>query len=130
MQYFKEITSLQFRKISIFINKRLYVPPSFKENGALRQKRFSKHPLFTKFSLFLTVSEVVIFQINTGFLINQLKKLFYTSHLKPFLGFKKELHSPLQKPLETSTFYQIFTIFQVNTKFLVNQLNRFFYMTS
>ena len=53
---------------------------------------------------------LVIFQINTDFLINQLTKCFYTRHLTPLLYFKKnKLCSPSQNLLEISTFYQIFT---------------------
>ena len=70
---------------------------------ALHRKPFLKHPLLTTFLLFLTVNEV--------FLINQLKKYFYTRHLKLFVPFKRKLLSPSQKLLETPTFYHILISF-------------------
>ena len=43
----------------MFLHKRLDIPPSFqKKNGALQREHFSKHPLFTLISLFLTMSEL------------------------------------------------------------------------
>ena len=83
---------------------------SKKKKGALHRKRFSKHPLFTTFSLFLT-ERFVIFQINTDFLINQLQNIFTldTWHC-PFLP-TRNLCSLSHKFLETSTFYQMPTSF-------------------
>ena len=49
-----------------------------------------KHPLFTTFSLFLTVT-FLIFQINTDFLINQIQKSFYTGYLTQLLPSNKIL---------------------------------------
>ena len=42
-----------------------------------------------------------IIQINAGFLIYQLTKYFYTTHLTPLLYIKKSLRSPLKNLLET-----------------------------
>ena len=73
----------------MLLNKGIYIPPSFQKNvGGLHRKRFSKDPLFTTFSLSLTLNEVYIFQINTDFPINQLKKYFHTKRLTPLLHFK------------------------------------------
>ena len=44
---------------SIILSKRLYKPLSFRTKvGARHRKHFSKHPLFTTFSLVLKISEV------------------------------------------------------------------------
>ena len=69
------------RNINIFTQETLY--PSFisKKNSALQRKHFSKHPHFTQFLLFLTVRKVLIFQINTDFLINHLQNLFFFAQL-------------------------------------------------
>ena len=69
------------RNINIFTQETLY--PSFisKKNSALQRKHFSKHPHFTPFLLFLTVRKVLIFQINTDFLINHLQNLFFFTQL-------------------------------------------------
>ena len=74
-------------------------------------------------SLFLTV-RFVIFQINTKFQINHLKKYFYTLHLS--LIFKKKECSVSQKFRETCTFYNRFKLsqwvrcatFQTNTSLI------------
>ena len=79
------------RNINIFTGGTFYPSFIFKKIGALHRKHFSKHPLFTTFSLFLTVNEFAIFQINADFLINQLEKYFYTTHLTLFLHSNKKI---------------------------------------
>ena len=58
--YFKKIpTFFWFTETSLLLHKRLYIPLSFWEKiGALHRKRFTEHPLFTTFSLFLKVSDI------------------------------------------------------------------------
>ena len=68
-------------------------------------KSFSKLPLYTTFLLFLKWVRIIIFQINTDFLILQLF-IQDTLHLS-FIS-KKSLYSPSHKFLETSTFFITF----------------------
>ena len=73
-------------KILIFLQKRRYISLSFRKRiGVFRCKNFSKHPFFTTFSLFL------IILINTDFLIDQLKRYFYTRQLTPLIHLGKEV---------------------------------------
>ena len=79
-------------------------------------KPFRKHPLFTTFSLFLTVRNVCNIQINTDFFINQLKNIFTQDTFSPSFDSRKKLCSPSQKLLETfllhfTAFYKQFTTF-------------------
>ena len=113
-----------------FTQETLYLSFISKKNGALHRKGFSKHPLFTTFSLFLTV-RFAIFQTNTGFIVNQLKPVF-TQTLYTLLHFKKEFTISI---LEVFTnikclphLYQFSqwmrcAIFQINTNLLVIQQN-------
>ena len=48
------------RNINVFTQETLYSSFISKKIGALHRKRFSKHPLFTTFSLILTESEVCV----------------------------------------------------------------------
>ena len=71
-----------------YCHRRDYIHPSFRKNiGALHRKHFSKHPLFTTFSIFSTVGEVCNIQN------------------KYWLPHKSWTY------LETSTFYCIWTSF-------------------
>ena len=58
----------------MFLHKALHIPPLFRKKiGALHPKPYSKHPIFTTFSVFLKLSEFVICVI---YVINQLKNIF------------------------------------------------------
>ena len=82
-------------------------------------KPFRKHPLFTTFSLFLTVRNVCNIQINTDFFINQLKNIFTQDTFSPSFDSRKKLRSPSQKLLDIfTTFYYILqTIYYIFTNF-------------
>ena len=74
--------------MTISLNKRPYFPFFFfKKNCVLHGDGFLKDPLFTIFSLFLTVSEV--FNISNKY-INKLKSSFYIKDLTTFLHFEKQ----------------------------------------
>ena len=61
-----DLLLISYQNINI-LHKRPYMSPSLQKNiGTLNLKGFSKHPLFTTFSIFLLVSvRCVISQINT-----------------------------------------------------------------
>ena len=43
----------------MILHERLYIPPSFRNKvGAVHHKSFSKYPVFTTLSLFLTMNKV------------------------------------------------------------------------
>ena len=88
--------------MSIFLHETLYIPPSFRKTiGALHRKSFSKHPLFTTFSLLLKVSEVCNISSKCGLSNKSAKKIFL--HKTPY--------TPPLFQKKTSTFYHIFRIF-------------------
>ena len=99
------------------LQKRFYIRSSFRKRiGSLHHKRFSKHPLFSTFSLFLTMNMVRNIS-NTDFIINQLKNVFTQEKLQaPFISQKEicTLHcrSVLKHPLFT-TFLLVFTVDEV-----------------
>ena len=101
------------RNINIFTQETLYR----KKIGGLHREHFSKHPYFTPFSLFLTVSEVCNIS-NKYWLPNKsATKIFvYTIVLQNTLHCSfiptKKLCCRSQKVSERSTFYHIFTWFQ------------------
>ena len=69
--------------MSIFLHETLYIPPSFRKTiGALHRKSFSKHPLFTTFSLLLKVSEVCNISSKCGLSNKSAKKIFL--HKTPY----------------------------------------------
>ena len=68
---------------------------------ALHSAPYSK---IIRYSHFRYFKQFLIFQINTDFLINQLKKYFYKKHPTTLLHFKKNLRCPSQKILKTSIF--------------------------
>ena len=74
-------------------------------------KPFRKHPLFTIFSLFLTVGKDYNIQMNTDFFINQLKNILTQDTFNSSFDSRKKLRSPSQKLLETFSFHYIFTNF-------------------
>ena len=99
---------------------RLYISPSFwkkKKNGPLHRQRFSKHQLFTIFSLSLTVSEVCNISNKCSLPNKSANKIF--SHKTPYspLTFQKKictLHGIIFKkhPLFT-TCQQVFIVDKV-----------------
>ena len=83
----------------------------FKKNGALHREHFSKHPLFTLFSLFLTMGELCYISHEYWLPIKSANKMFLQKEPYTPPLFQKNLRSPLQKLLETSIFYNAFTSF-------------------
>ena len=87
--------------MSILLHKKLFILPSFqkkkKKIGALHPKTFSKHTLFTTFSLFLTVNEV--YNISNKYCSpNKLpKKIFLRKTPYTAPSFTKILFSPSHK---------------------------------
>ena len=73
------------RNVNIFTQTTLY-PAFILEKNQLSPQRFSKHPLFTTFTIFKRVMFVIL-QVNADFLINQLTKYFYTRQLNFLLHF-------------------------------------------
>ena len=75
----------------VFLHKRRYTSPLFQKTLVLPLTNFfSKYPLFTTFSLFLTYVKCVMLQINTEFLTNQLQKYFYTRDLTTLFHLTKK----------------------------------------
>ena len=60
-----------------------------KKIGAMHHKRFSKHPLFTKFSLFLIVSDVCNISNKYRLPHKLAKKCFYARGLTYSISFQK-----------------------------------------
>ena len=87
--------------MSILLHKKLFIIPSLKKKkkkiGALHPKTFSKHTLFTTFSLFLTVNEV--YNISNKYCPpNKLpKKIFLRKTPYTAPSFTKILCSPSHK---------------------------------
>ena len=96
-----------------YLHKTPNIPPSFQKTICVAHcKSFLKHPLFTRFSLFLPVSEVcnISSKYWLGYKLAWEIFLHKTPYI-PFLSFLEKFCSPWQKLLETSTFYHIFTSF-------------------
>ena len=129
-----------YQNVNIFTQETLY--PSFisKKISTLHRKGFSKHPLFTTFSLFEEWVKFVIFQINADFLMNQSTKYFYTKHLTLLLHAIKKFALSITKSFKNIHFLTDFynfsqwmscAIFQINTNLQVicQNINTFTYET-
>ena len=94
----------------IFLHKRFAIPPFFRKKLALSIVKVLRNiHLLPHFFFLLSVSEVRNISNKFCLLNKSAKETFL--HLTPFLCFKNNLRSPLQKLLETSTYYHIFTNF-------------------
>ena len=97
--YFKQIpTFLWFSEKSIFLHKWLYIPLLLWEKiGTVHRKRFTEHPLFTTFSLFLKVSDICNISSKCWLLNKSANKIFL--HKTPYnpLLIQKKLSSKLLK---------------------------------
>ena len=104
-----------FSEISIFLHKRLYIPPSFRKKiGAPHHTSFSKHPLFTTFSLFLKVIEVCNISSKCWLLNKVANKIFLRKTSYTLALFHRKscaLHSG--NLLKTSTFYHVLSSFDI-----------------
>ena len=101
-----------FSKISIFLHKSFISLLYFeKEIGGLHCKHIWKHPLFTIFSLFLTVAE--IFKISSKYSLphKSVKNIFTQDSSYSSFTSRTYVPSPSHKFLETSVFYYIFDTF-------------------
>ena len=87
-----ETSKLQ-KKIFFYVHSNLFL---FLKIGAFNRKSFPKHPLFTIFSLLLTVSEVCNI-LNINFQISQVREHFNTWQLTSLLLYRKKFHPPLQR---------------------------------
>ena len=113
------------RNINIFTQDTLYLSFISKKIGAFHCKRFPKHIPFTTFSLFLKVSEVCNTSSKCGLPNNSANKVLL--HTKPYtspLFKRKNLHSPLQNLLETSTFSTCRLVFTVDEVCNISNKNR------
>ena len=104
---------LIINQTSIFLHKRLYIPPSFrKKNCALQRKRFSKHLLFATFYLFLKVGEVCNISSKCWLPNKSANKIFLQKTPDAAPAYQRKTCAPHRaKFLETSTFYYMTTSF-------------------
>ena len=103
-----------YRNINIFTRETLYPSVSRKKMNALHCKPFSKHSLFTNFSLFLKMSEVCNISSKCWLPNKVANKIFLrkTPYTPPLFHRKNcALHSG--NLLKTSTFYHIFSSFDI-----------------
>ena len=124
-------------KSLIFLHKRLYIPTSFlKIICALHRQCFLKHPFFSTFSVFITVSEVCTIS-NKYWLPNKsATKYFFTEHITPVFHFQKKVALSIAKDFINIHFlrhtyylsqWMRYSIFQKNTNLLViYQINDIF----
>ena len=96
-----------------FTQETLYLSFISKKNGIFHRKVFSKHPLFTTFSLFLTVSEVCNISNKYWLHSKSTKNCFYTNTLHP-PSFQKRIYDihprSFHKHQMFTTFLLVFTV--------------------
>ena len=122
-------TNFQIYQQKIFLRKLPYIPPSLRKKfllsiaEILHRKRFSRHPLFTIFPLFLTVSEVC--SISNKYLISYkwAKKCFYKETLRPSYISKKSLCSTSGEKFLKNHFLPYFYYVSQGMRFAMFQIN-------
>ena len=120
---YKYQTPNNLAKYQYFYTRHFISLRHFEKNGALHCKLFSKHPLFTTFSLFLKVSEVCNISSKCWLPNKSANKIFLqkTPYTPSF--FYKNLLSPSQNLLETFTFTTFLLVLAADEVCAIFQIN-------
>ena len=98
--------------MSIFLHKRVYIPPSFQiKTYALHRRIFYKYQLFTAILVFLTVDEVCYILNKYQPLYNLVQlQYFYTRDFTSLLHFKKQLAVSIANAFRNIHVLQLFPL--------------------